>query len=79
MPQPDDILLVDLASPAIALLGAYQEIGVTQVPLEDSYYSMHSHQLGLAEVALPPSGATGDARRAGGDAGAPCRPPPSLV
>ena len=54
VPQPGDILLVDLASPAIALLGAYQEIGVTPVTLESSYYSAHSHQLGLAEVALPP-------------------------
>src|SRR5690554_2669308 len=54
MPQPGDILLVDLASPAIALLGAYQEIGVTPVTLDSSYYSTHSHQLGLAEVALPP-------------------------
>ncbi len=52
--QPGDILLVDLASPAIALLGAYQEIGVDPLPLEVSYYSTHSHQLGLAEVALPP-------------------------
>ena len=54
VPQPGDILLVDLASPAIALLGAYQEIGVTPLELEHSYYSVHSHQLGLAEVALPP-------------------------
>lgn len=52
--QAGDILLVDLASPAIALLGAYQEIGVDPLPLETSYYSTHSHQLGLAEVALPP-------------------------
>ncbi|TVP90493.1 MAG: SLC13 family permease, partial [Pseudomonadaceae bacterium] len=52
--EPGDILLVDLASPAIALLGAYQESGVDPVQLESSYYSAHSHQLGLAEVALPP-------------------------
>ncbi len=52
--EPGDILLVDLASPAIALLGAYQEIGVDPVQLEYSYFSTHSHQLGLAEVALPP-------------------------
>ena len=55
VPQPGDILLVDLASPAIALLGAYQEIGVTPLNLESSYYSVHSHQLGLAEVTLPPA------------------------
>lgn len=49
-----DVLLVDLASPAIALLGAYQELGLEPRTLKDSYYSVHSHQLGLAEVALPP-------------------------
>lgn len=57
VPQAGDILLVDLASPAIALLGAYQEIGVSPLSLESSYYSVHSHQLGLAEVALPPESA----------------------
>ncbi|RHW19816.1 SLC13 family permease [Pseudomonas jilinensis] len=52
--QPGDVLLVDLASPTIALLGAYDELGLEPLPLSDSYYSIHSHQLGLAEVALPP-------------------------
>lgn len=51
---PGDVLLIDLASPAIALLGAYTELGLEPLPLSASYYSMHSHQLGLAEVALPP-------------------------
>lgn len=51
---PGDVLLVDLASPAIALLGAYEELGLEPLPLSASYYSIHSHQLGLAEVALPP-------------------------
>lgn len=52
--QAGDVLLVDLASPAIALLGAYQELGLEALPLRNSYYSVHSHELGLAEVALPP-------------------------
>lgn len=52
--QPGDVLLVDLASPAIALLGAYDELGLEPLPLETSYYSLYSHQMGLAEVALPP-------------------------
>ena len=52
--QPGDVLLVDLASPAIGLLGAYQELGLEALPLRSSYYSVHAHELGLAEVALPP-------------------------
>lgn len=49
-----DTLLVDLASPAIALAGAYQELGLEQRPLPISYYRIHAPQMGLAEVALPP-------------------------
>ncbi|WP_462382047.1 SLC13 family permease [Pseudomonas sp. Marseille-QA0892] len=51
---PGDILLADLASPAIALLGAYDELGLEPMPLKSSYYAVHSHELGLVEVALPP-------------------------
>ncbi|WP_043307147.1 SLC13 family permease [Pseudomonas sp. ML96] len=49
-----DFLLVDLASPAIGLLGTYQALGLEPAPLPASYYGRHSHQLGLAEVILPP-------------------------
>jgi len=49
-----DVLLVDLASPAIGLLGAYEELGVESQQLSDSYYGDYSRELGLAEVALPP-------------------------
>jgi len=49
-----DVLLVDLASPAIGLLGAYEELGVESLQLSDSYYGDYAHELGLAEVALPP-------------------------
>ncbi|WP_312928725.1 SLC13 family permease, partial [Stutzerimonas nitrititolerans] len=49
-----DVLLVDLASPAIGLLGAYKELGVESLQLSDSYYGDYSRELGLAEVALPP-------------------------
>lgn len=52
-----DILLVDLASPAIALVGVYQQLGLEPEPLSGSYYNRHAHQLGLAEVALPPESA----------------------
>ncbi|MEK0362374.1 SLC13 family permease [Pseudomonas sp. CBC3] len=49
-----DVLLVDLASPAIGLLGAYDELGLEPLQLDTSYYGDHSRELGLAEVALPP-------------------------
>lgn len=49
-----DVLLVDLASPAIGLLGAYDELGLEPLQLNTSYYGDHSRELGLAEVALPP-------------------------
>ncbi|MBT1121164.1 SLC13 family permease [Stutzerimonas nitrititolerans] len=49
-----DVLLVDLASPAIGLLGAYEELGVESLQLSASYYGDYSRELGLAEVALPP-------------------------
>ena len=52
--RTNDVLLVDLASPAIGLLGAYQELALQPLKLSDSYYAEHSHELGLAEVALPP-------------------------
>ncbi|WP_220813004.1 SLC13 family permease [Pseudomonas paralcaligenes] len=52
--QAGDILLVDLVSPAIGLLGTYRELGLEPAPLTASYYARHSHQLGLAEVVLPP-------------------------
>ena len=48
---------IDLASPAIALVGVYQQLGLQAEPLSDSYYNRHAHQLGLAEVALPPESA----------------------
>jgi di/tricarboxylate transporter len=51
---PGDVLLVDLASPAIGLLGAYEELGLEPLALKSSYYAAHSHELGLVEVALPP-------------------------
>lgn len=52
--QIGDVLLVDLASPAIGLLGAYEELGLEPLQLSTSYYGDHSRELGLAEVALPP-------------------------
>ena len=52
--EPGDVLLVDIASPTIGLLGSYQALGLEPMPLAHSYFSLHAHELGLAEVALPP-------------------------
>ena len=52
--QAGDILLADLASAAIGLAGVYEELGLAPVQLQTSYYADHAHELGLAEVALPP-------------------------
>lgn len=52
--EPGDVLLVDLASPAIGLLDTYLALGLEPMPLPNSYFSVYAHELGLAEVALPP-------------------------
>lgn len=52
--QAGDHLLIDLVSPAIGLLGTYRDLGLEPAALSASYYARHSHQLGLAEVVLPP-------------------------
>lgn len=52
--EPGDVLLVDIASPTIGLLSAYQQLGLEPRALPHSYFSLHAHELGLAEVALPP-------------------------
>ncbi|SEA60400.1 SLC13 family permease [Alkalimonas amylolytica] len=52
--EPQDILLVDLADPAMDLLPVCQQLGLEPQPLSHSYFSFHAHELGLAEVAFPP-------------------------
>lgn len=52
--EPGDVLLVDLTCPTAARLDTYLHLGLEPVPLSHSYFSLHAHQLGLAEVALPP-------------------------
>lgn len=52
--QAGDHLLIDLVSPAIGLLGTYRDLGLEPAALSASYYARHCHQLGLAEVVLPP-------------------------
>lgn len=52
--QAGDILLVDLADPALSLMQTSAILGLEPLPLNSSYFSLHSHELGLAEVAFPP-------------------------
>lgn len=55
--QAGDILLVDLADPALSLMQTSAILGLEPLPLSSSYFSIHSHELGLAEVAFPPGSA----------------------
>ncbi|WP_397379189.1 SLC13 family permease [Pseudomonas sp.] len=52
--EPGDVLLADPVSPAIGLFDTYHALGLEPMPLAHSYFSLHAHELGLAEVALPP-------------------------
>lgn len=52
--QRGDILLVDLADPAMSVMQASAILGLEPLPLSNSYFSLHAHELGLAEVAFPP-------------------------
>lgn len=55
--QHGDILLVDLADPALNVMQASAILGLEPLPLSSSYFSLHAHELGLAEVAFPPESA----------------------
>ncbi len=55
--QQGDILLVDLADPNLNVMDASAILGLTTLPLSSSYFSLHAHELGLAEVAFPPESA----------------------
>lgn len=55
--QPGDILLVDLADPKMSVMQAAAILGLEPLPLSSSYFSLHAHELGLAEVAFPPESA----------------------
>lgn len=52
--MPGDTLLVDLARPAEAPPDGFAKLGLEPMVLAASYYNRHSHELGLAEVSLPP-------------------------
>lgn len=54
VPQADDILLVDLVRPATDFLDVYRQLHLQPQPMPSSYFSLHAHELGLAEVAFPP-------------------------
>lgn len=57
IPQAGDVLLVDLTSQTQHVLPIYHQLGLEPQPLPNSYFGMHAHELGLAEVAFPPESA----------------------
>ncbi|MCY1347264.1 transporter, divalent anion:Na+ symporter (DASS) family [compost metagenome] len=52
-----DVLLVDLFAPHIDLLGFYHAMQLDPLPLRGSYFTEQSHEVGMAEVTLPPDSA----------------------
>src|SRR5690606_22106449 len=57
IPQAGDVLLVDLTCPTQNILQTYNQLGLEPQPLPSSYFGLHAHELGLAEVAFPPESA----------------------
>lgn len=55
--QAGDILLVDLVTTHANILQGSAILGLEPLPLNASYYSLHAHEMGLAEIALPPESA----------------------
>ncbi|MEW4451338.1 SLC13 family permease [Bremerella sp. JC817] len=55
--RPGDILLVDLVTPENDLQKFVEELGLSVLPLEGSYFSQHSQNVGMAEVAVLPESA----------------------
>ncbi|KAF1054129.1 MAG: Sodium-dependent dicarboxylate transporter SdcS [Stenotrophomonas maltophilia] len=52
-----DVLLVDLFAPDIDLLGLYHELGLEPLSLQGDYFTEQAHEVGMAEVTLPPESA----------------------
>jgi di/tricarboxylate transporter len=54
--RPNDVLLVDLPTPlSEAQQLAYASMGLDALPLGGSYFSDQTHEVGMAEVLLPPA------------------------
>ncbi|WP_371369447.1 SLC13 family permease [Pseudomonas sp. QL9] len=52
--QAGDVLLVDLFQPDIDLLALYHEYGLEPLSLHGDYFTERAHEVGMAEVMLPP-------------------------
>lgn len=52
--QAGDVLLVDLFQPDIDLLALYHEYGLEPLSLHGDYFTERAHEVGMAEVILPP-------------------------
>lgn len=52
-----DVLLVDIYGDRSDLLGMYHEYGLEPLSLQGDYFTERAHEVGLAEVTLPPESA----------------------
>ncbi len=55
--QAGDVLLVDIFGERTDLLGLYHEYGLEPLSLQGDYFTERSHEVGMAEVTLPPESA----------------------
>ncbi|MEL7939175.1 MULTISPECIES: SLC13 family permease [Pseudomonas] len=55
--QAGDVLLVDIFQPGIDLLQLYHEYGLEPLSLHGDYFTERAHEVGMAEVTLPPESA----------------------
>ncbi|GBL54036.1 Di-and tricarboxylate transporter [Pseudomonas citronellolis] len=55
--QVGDVLLVDIYQPGIDLLALYHEYGLEPLSLHGDYFTERAHEVGMAEVTLPPESA----------------------
>jgi len=49
-----DVLLVDIIPVEINILEICHKLGLHSIPLQQSFFSLHARELGLAEIAIPP-------------------------
>ncbi|WP_416310631.1 SLC13 family permease [Pseudomonas sp. W03] len=55
--QAGDVLLVDIYGERGDLLGLYHEYGLEPLSLQGDYFTERAHEVGMAEVTLPPESA----------------------
>ncbi|MDF3936935.1 SLC13 family permease, partial [Pseudomonas citronellolis] len=55
--QASDVLLVDIYQPGMDLLALYHEYGLEPLSLHGDYFTERAHEVGMAEVTLPPESA----------------------